>query len=195
MDSLDDIKNIWQSAKVSMPPTEDIGNIIKRYKLRKMLKTVGLLLLTLLIFATMLWVLFAYHSKLITTRIGEASLLLAMLIMLRANIGALKRISVSKPRTNRDFLQYLKEEKLSIINFQKRTQKIGFAFACTGLLLYIYEVVHTDTSIMIISYLAVIGWCCFSWFVIRPLATKRKTKKLNTEIEKLENISAQFQNP
>lgn len=195
MDNFDDIQQVWLSADVSaLPKAAGIMQTIKKYRLKQMLKTAGFIVLILVLFLMMCWVLFAYHSTLITTRIGEGCLLLALIILLSVNVWSLQRIASSKAYSNNQFLLFLKQEKLRLIRFQQRTQPIGFAFASIGLSFYIFEEVHHDLWVMIMSYAGVILWCCFSWFIIRRKAMTRKTKKLNETIAKLEQFSKQLQN-
>ena len=195
MDNFNEIKKIWLSANATaLPKAANILQTIKKYRLKQILKTGGLVVLTLFLILTMCWVLFAYHSQLISTRIGEACIFFAMFILLSVNVRSLKRVSKSKTFSNSEFLTFLKQEQLRLIRYQKKTQVIGFLLASVGLLFYLYEGVHTRFSVMIISYVGLIIWCCICWFIIHPKAMERKTKKLNETIVKLEQFLEQLQN-
>ena len=195
MNNFDDIKKVWLSVDTAgLPGTGEILSTIKRYRARQILKLAGLLLLILLLVITMFWVLFAYHSKLPSTRIGEFCFLAALFMLLGNNIRSLKKVSDTKVFSNNEFLLYLKNQKLSMVRYQRKTQKIGFAIASLGLFLYIFEVVHENLKVMALSYIAIIIWCCFSWFIIRPVAARKKTNTINKTIAELEKFSKQLAN-
>ena len=193
MDNFNDIKKIWLTANVSaLPKPDEVVKTIKRYRFKHSIKNAALILFTLIMVAVMCRVLFAYRSHLFVTRIGEAFFFIAMFILLGTNAKSLSRISTQKNFSNGEFISFLKQEQLRQISFQKRTQVIGFAFASTGLLLYIFEGVYQNTVMMIVAYLLTGIWIAVCWFIIRPLAIKRKTKKLTGTIEKLERLSTQL---
>ena len=195
MDNFNDIKKIWLTANVSaLPKPGEVVKTIKRYRVKHGIRNGALILFTLIMVAVMCWVLFAYRSNLLVTRIGEAFFFIAMFILLGTNVKSLSRISTQKNFSNGEFISFLKQEQVRQISFQKRTQVIGFALASTGLLLYIFEMVYQHTVMMIVTYLLTGIWIAVCWFVIRPLSIKRKTKKLTGTIEKLERLSTQLSN-
>jgi hypothetical protein len=195
MDNLDDLKQIWLTADMAdLPSLPGIIKSAKKYRFVRLLKTFAVLFLVLFLIGAMCWVLYSYRSHFISTRVGEAFMFIAMFILLSANIRSLKRISNFKNYSNSEFLSFLKKEKLNLLQFQKTTQKIGFAFASIGLLFYLYEGVFDNIFTMVISYIALLVWCAFMWFILRPLAMKRKTKKLTELILKIEAYSKQLSN-
>jgi len=147
--------------------------------------------MALVLFIVMVWVLINYKSSLIITRIGEALMLAALIIFLSLRFKSLKRVAAFG-YTNEAFLQYLKQEQIRLMNYQKNTQVIGFSLASAGLLLYLYEGLHADTSKMIIGYSLVLAWIAVMWFVVRPLSMKRKIKSLDDKISALEKTVAQL---
>src|ERR1700712_4209975 len=91
MEDLNELKQVWLSANINTLPdaTAQVKNI-KRYHLKQMLKTIGLLIFASVLFATMVWVLIDYNAQFISTRIGEAFILTAIIIILSVAAKALK---------------------------------------------------------------------------------------------------------
>ncbi len=193
MDNLNDIKQIWMSADVdALPKADEVLRTIRQYRLKQVVKAVALLVTCLLLLATMVWVLFDYKSHMLVTRIGEAFMIGAIFMMLAISYRSLIRLSTGKNFNNDQFLSYLKEEQLRCIAFQKRTQRIGFAMATSGLALYIFEMASKNLLRMLAVYLALAIYFVFVWRVIRPRAMGRKAAKLDETIKKLEKLSIQF---
>ena len=195
MDNFNDIKKIWLTANVSvLPKADEVVKTIKRYRFKHGIINGALILFTMIMVAVMCWVLFAYKSHLLVTRIGEVFFFIAMFILLGTHVKSLRRISTQENYSNDEFINFLKQEQVRQISFQKRTQVIGFAFASIGLILYIFEMVYHHTVVLIVAYLLTGIWIAVSWLIIRPLSIKRKTKKLTETIEKLERLSTQLSN-
>ncbi|MDB5230949.1 MAG: hypothetical protein JWN76_1754 [Chitinophagaceae bacterium] len=195
MDNLSEIKNIWLSANLtSLPQTGEMMKTIKRYRLKLVLKKTGMILLTLILAAVMIWVVCVYHSQLLVTRIGEACIFIALVILLIINTGTLVRVSAIKNCTNSEFLEYLKAARRRQTIFQQRTQVLGLSFASAGLCLYLFEAVRKDIQLAILTYTLAISWLALNWFVFRPRVNRKKAKELNERIEKIQNLSNQLSN-
>ena len=195
MDNFTDIKDIWLSANINaLPGAGEMIKTIKRYRLKSIIKNISMVLLLLFMLAAMVWVVFVYKSHMITTRLGEACFFIAIFILLAIKADSLKRISAQKDYSNNSFIDFLKQEQQHQVNFFKRTQLIGFSFSAVGLLLYIFEEVHTDVIRMITGYSLLAIFFLAGWFIVRPIAIRKKTKKLNAMIEKLEGFSKQLSN-
>lgn len=195
MDSLNDIKKMWLTANTdTLPKADEVIKTIKKYRLKHAIKNCILVMVTLILIATMCWVLVDYKSNLLVTRIGEAFLFIAMFILFGSTTSSLKRIAMHRNFSNGEFIRFLKQEQLRQIAFQKRTQVIGFAFASVGLVLYLFEAVYKNTIQIIVVYGLTLIWIVVCWTVVRPRAIKRKTKKLAETIENLERLSAQLSN-
>lgn len=192
MNNFDELKRAWLSAPVDdLPAPATMIRSLKQYQQKQLLKSIGILLLGVVLFTTLIWVLINYHSSLLTTRIGEALMFAALMIFLSLRFKSLKRVAAFE-YTNEAFLQYLKQEQIKLMNYQKTTQAIGFSLASAGLLLYLYESLHPDTSTLIIGYSLALVWIAVMWFVVRPLSMKRKVRTLNNKISALEKIVAQL---
>ncbi len=195
MHDLSDIQNTWFTAKVNaLPKASEVVKTIKRYRAKQIMKSTFLILLSLVLAMVMIYVVFFYQSNMLITRIGEILMLTAIFILISANAVSLTRISRSKNYSNNEFLNYLKQEQQRLLSFQKRTQATGFVLSSAGLLLYLFEGVYRQPGLMIVTYVFAILFILVCWFIVRPAAIKRKTKKLKQAIGKLETLSDQLKN-
>ena len=195
MNNLDELKQIWLTTGLEkLPKSGEIVNAIKRHHRKEALKKVALILFTLLLVAIMCWVVFDYKSRFLATRIGEACMFIAMFILLGANANSLLKMSVRVNYSNEDHINFLKQKQLKQYKRMKKTQLIGFLFASVGLLLYLFEGLYKHTTLLVTGYILVVAWIVSSWFILRPLVLKRKTRKLNETVSKLERLSAQLEN-
>jgi hypothetical protein len=195
MDNFNDIKQIWLTAKVdSLPKASKVVKTIKRFHIKHILKSGILIIVAILLGAIMVWVMFDYKSKLLVTRIGEILIILPIYIILYINFSSLKRLPNWKNCSNDQFILFLKNEQIKLISFHKRVQSIGFALVSIGLLLYLFEFACQKIILMVATYSLAFIWLAICWFIIRPFMIRRKIKKLNETIERLENLSTQLLN-
>jgi len=193
MDNLNDLKKIWLTANINhLPNSNKMMQMIKEYRNRKILKKIALVIAALLLTTLMIVVVFTYHSTMITTRIGEVCIIIAGSILITTNTNSLRRVYKLKNCTNKEFMEHLERAQRGRINYYKKTQVIGLSFVSVGLLLYLFEGVHKNLGLCIISYTLLIIWLLINWFVIRPRAFKKQTKKFNEIFKKIETVSNQF---
>jgi len=193
MDNFSELKQVWLSADVNTLPTPAQAiKAIRLFRVKKIMRGIGLLLLSLLLAAVMVYVVIFYRSEMLLTRIGEVCMLIAILFLIISNTHSLKRAWQLKDRNNHDFISYLKELQVKKIGFHKRAQLIGFVFSSVGLALYLFEGVYRQQFLMIVAYFFLAVWILVNWFIIRPAAVRRKTRKLNKTIQRLETVEKQF---
>jgi drug/metabolite transporter (DMT)-like permease len=177
MDRLDDIKKVWLTTTVSnLPESSDLIKTFKKFRLKLLIKNVGLILLILFLIGVMISVMFNYKSNQLSTRIGEICMILAALILLGSGTASYRRISGWRNCSNEQYIKLLKIEQLKLVSFQKSKQVIGFVI------------------MMLCTYLFLAIWLAVCWFIIGPYSLKRKTLKLSETINKLEKLSAQLMN-
>lgn len=193
MEHLNELKAIWLTANVETLPKADAAvKAIKAFRLMQALKAVALMVVALILMCVLIWVLIDYKSTMAVTRISETFMFIALFIILGGGIGSLKRISASGSYTNEGYINYLKQERQKQFLFEGRTKVIGFVFASAGLLLYLFEFTHTDSTLMVGVYIVAAAWCAVSWFVVRPRMIKRNARRMNESIEKLERLLTQL---
>lgn len=193
MDNFNSIKEIWLSAKVAeLSETDKIVRIVKRHRLIFFIKKMGVVFMAVALLGVMIWVIVDYDSALISTRIGEVCMLTALLVLLGANMRSLWKMPLSKDITNKQYINFLRDEQLRQISFKKTIQRICWGLSCIGLCLYIFEMVSKNIVEIIASYALVTAWILFCWFVIRPISIKFNSRKMLNIIEQLERLSIQL---
>jgi hypothetical protein len=193
MDNLSDIKKIWLTTNTSiLPNTNEMLLLIKSYRKKMLAKKITVVTIAVLLAVLMCVIMFLYHSALLATRIGEVCMLVACIILIASNINSLQRAYKLKNFTNKEFIEYLEQGNAGRIRYYKKTQVVGFSFVSIGLLLYLFEGVYKNTVVCIVSYSILVIWLWVNWFIIRPKAYKRQTKKMNDTLKKIETISKQF---
>jgi hypothetical protein len=93
--------------------------------------------------------------------------------------------------SNGEFLKGLKAEQESTFRALKRMQLAGFVLASAGLLLYVYEEAERN-SWLLPAYSLLTAWLAINWFVIRPLALKKRVKEDAAVILRIEDIINQL---
>jgi hypothetical protein len=126
----------------------------------------------------------------ISTRIGEALIIAAILALAGMQVLSVARTPFKKDLSNEAFLDFLKTEQRKRLAYQQRTQFIFFTIASLGLSFYIFEMVQTSPALFFGSYLALALYLLVTWLVLRPFSLKRKNKKLEETIARLESLSA-----
>ncbi|MDF3077760.1 MAG: hypothetical protein K0S09_1649 [Sphingobacteriaceae bacterium] len=192
MEAFNDLQQLWLSTSVkALPHSGELLKTIRAHRRKAMLTSAAAMAFGIVLLAVMVWVLFAYKSAYITTRIGEACLLLAIGIFLAAKFTIFKKALNSSSYSNANFLKALKDDQLSLLTSLKRMQGIGFAFASSGLLLYVYEEAAKNSHVVLALSL-VAAWLALNWFVVRPFALRRRLKKDAEAIQRIEQIINQL---
>ena len=193
MDNLNDLKAIWLTAKTdSLPDSHEMVQIVRKFRNKKLLKITALVVAAIVLVAIMIWVVFVYKSTMLSTRLGEAFIIIAGIILIATNLNSLLRFYKLKECSNKEFIQFLEQTRLRQQFYYRRTQVVAMLFCATGLLVYLYEGVYKNTTLFIASYAATIGYLIVLWFIVRPRVFKKEERKINEQIEKLHNISKQI---
>jgi len=193
MDNLNDLQRIWHTAKTdSLPGSNEIILMSKKYRNQKLAKKVATIIAGLLLTATMLATVFVYKSAMVTTRIGEGFIIIAGLMLVYTNTNSIGRFYRFKDYNNKNFLEFLMQTRVNQIYFHKKTQVIALAFCSAGLLLYIFEPAYGHPLFAIIAYPLIIIYILVLWLVVRPRVFKNQAEKLDKTINKLEQLAKQL---
>jgi len=193
MDNLNDLKAIWLTAKTdSLPDSHEMVQIVRKFRNKKLLKITALVIAAIVLVAIMIWVVFVYKSTMLSTRLGEAFIIIAGIILIATNLNSLLRFYKLKECSNKEFIQFLEQTRLRQQFYYRRTQVVAMLFCATGLLVYLYEGVHKNSTLFIASYATTIVYLIVLWFIVRPRVFKKEERKINEQIEKLHNISKQI---
>ncbi len=193
MDNLNDLKKVWLTADTSrLPDSNGIKQLIKKYRNTMLLKKTAVIIAALVLTGIMVSVVFNYHSTMVTTRIGEVCLIIAGVFLVVTNANFINRFYSYTDLNNKEFIEFLEQTRARQLRYYKKTQVAGLACASVGLLFYLYEGVCQDRLLIVISYALLVAYLLIMWLVVRPIAFRRQTKKLDATIKKLEELSKQF---
>jgi fucose 4-O-acetylase-like acetyltransferase len=188
VEDLTDIKNIWLTAKVDeLPSARETIRFIKRYRFKQVVKKTALVSMMLLMTGLMLRAAI-YGSDEVTARIGEVCIFIAYFVLITSNANSLKRAFYEINRTNREFVEYLKQAQKGRIYFYEKIQPLTFLIMCLGLYLWVFESVRQDSGLMLTVYSAMTIVLVILWFVARPLFYKKSIGKLKETIDRLEAV-------
>jgi hypothetical protein len=194
MDNLSELKAIWQTASLdSLPQAEEMIRIVRKYRGKKLLGIIAVLLTTLFLTGLLIVITVIYKSEMLSTRLGEVFMIIASLVLLGSKFSSLVRFYRLKDHGNKDFILFLERTRQRQLFYYKRTQIVGFIFCTAGLLLYPYEGVHRMPAVFIGSYSALIAYLAFLWLFVRPKVFKRQEKKMQEKIDKFEILLKQME--
>ena len=190
---MNDLKNIWLSADTSsLPDTMAMLHTIKKYRSSRLWKKAAVVAAAVALTCLLVLVVFYYKSVTVSTRVGEACMILAGMILVYTNMKSLGRLYRVKDHTNKEFITYLEQVQRNRIYYHTKTQVSGLGLVSAGLLLYIYEGVHSSFYLCVAAYGFVITYILIAWLVIRPRAYKRQAIKLQETIKRMAQLSDQF---
>ena len=193
MDNLDELKKIWLSADTAVvPDAAEMLQAIRKYRNGNLWKKVVLVVAAALLTGILVMVVFLYRSAMVSTRIGEACMILAGLLLLYGNMRSVGRLYKVKDHSNKEFITYLEQVQRNRAYYHNRTQVIGMLLVCAGLLLYVYEMVSTHLLWAIVAYAFILVYMGVIWLVVRPRAYARQQNKLQETIKKMTELAKQF---
>ena len=193
MDNLTDIKKLWLTAKTgSLPEAGEVVRMAKRFRNQKLLKKMMVIAAGLVLTGIEVLVVFTYKSNMLSTRIGEAFIIIAGTILIATNTNSIGRFYRFRDFNNKEFIAFLEQTRVNQIYFYNKTQLIALAFCSAGLLLYLFEGVHQNLVLSIAAYGFIVAWIFVLGFIVRPKMFKKQTKKLDEIIKELEKLSKQL---
>ncbi|MFB3389530.1 hypothetical protein [Flavobacterium sp. LAR06] len=190
-----DFKNLWKKQTISQPNIEDLMARLKQFKKAavRSLWVTNFLLLATSFFILFVW--YYYQPQFISTKIGIIITILAMVIYLftyNKLLGKYKNIETTQ--TNNEYLQNLILIKKKQQFLQTKMMTFYFIALTTGICLYMYEYASRMTLLGIsLTYGLTLFWMIFNWFYIRPKQIKKQKDKINSLIEKFEEVNNQLE--
>jgi amino acid transporter len=195
MSSEIDFKKLWQEqASPEVPSEQEIykkADQLKKATRNKFITGI-IMLLTTMTFILYVWI--SWDMQMMTTKIGIALVILAILL----GVAAFSKIIyvITEKDTDQSNSQYL-ERLMKLKKEQERLHttilSIYFALLSTGIFLYMIEPAsYMSFAGKLIAYGLTGGWIVFSWFYVRRRTIKKQTAKLNEAIENLEKLKSQL---
>lgn len=190
-----DFKDLWKKQTISQPNIEDLMARLKQFKKAavRSLWVTNFLLLATSFFILFVW--YYYQPQFISTKIGIIITILAMVIYLLTYnklLGKYKNIETTQ--TNNEYLQNLILIKKKQQFLQTKMMTFYFIALTTGICLYMYEYASRMTLLGVsLTYGLTLFWMIFNWFYIRPKQIKKQQDKINSLIEKFEEVNNQLE--
>ncbi|CAC9973381.1 hypothetical protein [Flavobacterium panici] len=189
-----DFKDLWKKQSVSQPDMQDLLARVNKFK-RAGLRS--LWITNMLLFATTAFIVFVwiyYQPQFISTKIGIIVTILAMMIYLFVYNKLLSTYkSIETTQTNQEYLQNLILIKKKQQFLQTTMMRFYFATLTFGICLYMYEYASRMTFLgASLAYGLTLLWMAVNWFFILPKQIKKQQFKINSLIEKFEEINKQL---
>ena len=189
-----DFKDLWKKQAVSQPNMEDLMLRLKKFK-RTNLRS--LWITKILLFATIAFILFVwyyYQPQFVSSKIGIVLAIAAMAMYVLVYNRSLNDFKNSDTtHKNHDYLQQLIAIKKKQQFMQSTMLTCYFVLLFVGICLYMYEYVSRMTVFYaVVTYGVTLLWIGFNWFYIRPKQIKKQEDKINSLIEKFEEVDKQL---
>ncbi|MGF7078049.1 hypothetical protein [Mucilaginibacter sp. UYCu711] len=192
MDHLIELKKIWRAADtLQLPDAATVALAAKKYRSTHLRKKIWLIGMATLLGGLMLWVIYNYHSTLVSTRIGEGLTLLSTVIFIFTNTRSLNRLNRVNDVDNKVFIAYLEQVYKNRRYFYHVTQPICFALSTAGILLYFFELLQ-NTPYLIPGYCLIMIYLLFMWLYVRPRTFKKQSEKLELTRRHISALSEQL---
>lgn len=194
MDNIN-FNDLWKKQTVSQPNIEDLKNRLKEFK-KAALKTmwkVNILLSLTSVFIVFIWIYF--QPQFISTKIGIVLTILAMVmyVILYNRLSEHYR-NIDTDQSNQEYLQKLILIKKKQQFMQTKGITWYFLLLIAGICLYMYEYAsRMNIEFAILTYAITLLWIGFNWFYLRPKQIKKQQQKINSLIEKFEEVDRQLE--
>lgn len=193
MDSLDDLKAIWHTAKTDvLPSSGEMLQLIRRFRSQKLRSKWIMIILSLLLAATEVGAMYFAHFKLLATYLGGGLITASSLGLAATNIRSIKRFYQLDDCSNLEFVAFIEQTRQNQIHYYKKTQVVILMMCSAGLLMYLYEMASKRPEWFIAMYAICVVYLLILWLVVRPYYFKRQSAKLNATLQRLEKLSNQL---
>ncbi len=184
-------KEIWHNQKINSNAEE----IIQKAKTENKKNQNKIILQSFTLFATVIYIIFIiyyFQPKMLTTKIGAILTVLAIIIQLIANQNLFSKTN-NFENSNSDFLKIMIIFKKNQEILQTKILSIYYILLTIGILIYMIEyALRMKPIFAILIYGITILWFAICWFYFRPLQIKKQNQKLNIIIENLQNLKNQI---
>ncbi|MFH6988763.1 hypothetical protein ACHRVW_13550 [Flavobacterium collinsii] len=190
-----DFKGLWKKQTVSQPDMKDLLLRLKQFKatgLRQLWIT-NILLLATTAFIIFIW--YYYQPEFILTKIGIVLVILAMIMY----VGVYNRLlagykNIDATQSNQDYLQRLILIRKKQQYLQSTVLNLYFVLLGVGICLYMYEYTSRMTLVYAgLTYGVTLLWIGVNWFYIRPKQIKKQQEKINSLIDKFDEVNKQLE--
>lgn len=190
-----DFKDLWKKQTISQP---DMKDLLERVNTFKKAALRSLWIINILLFATSAFIIFIwiyYQPQFVSTKIGIIVTILAMMLYVFVyNKLSGEYKNIDSTQTNQEYLHKLIVIKKKQQFLQTKMMSFYFVFLTIGICLYMYEYASRMSLLgASLAYGITLLWMFFNWFYIGPKQIKKQQEKINSLIEKFEEINNQFE--
>ena len=190
-----DFKDLWKKQTISQPNIEDLMARLKQFRKAavRSLWVANFLLAITSVFIIFIW--YYFQPQFISTKIGIVLAILAMAFYLTFYNRLMNNYkNIDANQTNHEYLQKLIEIKKKQQFMQSTVLSWYFVVLLTGICLYMYEYASRMTVFYaLLTYGVTLLWIGFNWFYLRPKQIKKQQDKINSLIEKFEEVNNQLE--
>ncbi len=184
-------KEIWQNQKIDL----NVEEIFQKAKTENKKIQNKIILQSVILLATAIYIIFIiyyFQPKMLTTKIGAILTILAITIQLIANKNLFSKTN-NFEKSNSEFLNNLIVFKKNQEIMQTKILSIYYVLLTFGILIYMIEyTLRMKLLWAILIYGLTISWFVICWFYFRPIQIKKQSRKLNLIIENLQNLKNQI---
>lgn len=192
MDGFEKIRQIWLSEETA--PLYDLKKIeeaIKEYQSSRKKNIYILIAMAFLCLISVSLIVFFVKIDHYTRILGGISFLAGLVMVLILKIKSLNNVNAAELFSNQEFLNELqkKTSKRTRMNYFQITT---FILIGIGYALFIYEDISGNVLMMVFSYVLLVVFLLFMYFIFRPFTQKVSKKKITKLLEKIEDIKSQI---
>ncbi|WP_035653299.1 hypothetical protein [Flavobacterium sp. ASV13] len=187
--------DLWKKQTVSQPDMQDLLSRLSKFKKASLR---SLWMTNIMLFATSAFIIFIwiyYQPQFVSTKIGIVLTILAMVIYLFVSNKLFSNYKdIDATQTNQEYLQKLILIQKKQQFLQTNMMSLYFLLLTTGICLYMYEYASRMSVLgASLTYGITLLWILFNWFYIRPKQIKKQQLKINSLIEKFEEVNNQLE--
>ncbi len=190
-----DFKALWNKQPIDAQP--DIKQLIMKAERLKKTIRLKLILLNLVLLATIVITIYANNiivNEWLISKIGAALMLLAYISYLVAYNQLIPVLFKTNPViSNQEYLNQLITINRKSAFLDTVMTNIYFGLLTTGLFLFLIQPFTHMKIISGIIFYAVTAFCMgFAWFYLKPIGMKKRQKRFDDMIAKLEAVTGQL---
>jgi len=193
----DDIyfQNLYRRQVNAIPDITELYKKANIYKKKNLIKLVVANVSLLFTSAFIIWIWYFYDPTFVTTKIGIALVILAMVLFIAVYNNIIPFLLKRTQNNNtKDYLNQLLNLKKKQKFLQSYMLNIYFILLFTGICLYLYEFVFKmPLSGGILTYGITLLWIAINWFYFRPRIIKKQEKEINQLINAFKRVDDQFE--
>lgn len=189
-----DVKALWHKQVV---PTANHSEVFKRIRDFKKGRIKKIIILNVVLLLTVCFVVFIwmyFKPQLISTKIGIVLTVLSIILVVVFNrkLVHLYR-KINDNQSNSDYLNALFTIRNKESFIQTKIMNLYFILLSLGISLYMYEYILAKSQLFgLLAYFVLFLWVGFNWFFLRPRIIRSNRRKLDSLLQKIENVKSQL---